>query len=36
MMQFNNPIPIIIKETGQEGYAIYVESSGIWYRDWET
>jgi hypothetical protein len=33
MMQFNTPIPIVIKETKQEGYAIYVESGGMFEND---
>jgi hypothetical protein len=32
-MQFNTPIPIVIKETNQEGYAIYVESGGMFEND---
>jgi hypothetical protein len=28
-----NPIPIIIKQTGQEGYVLYVESSGMFEND---
>jgi hypothetical protein len=27
MLEFKNPIPVIIKETNQEGYAIYVTNS---------
>jgi len=33
MLEFRNPIPVIIKETGQEAYAIYVTSSGTFEND---
>lgn len=33
MMQFNTPIPVVIKETKEEGYAIYVESGGTFEND---
>lgn len=32
MMQFNIPIPVVL-EDGSEGYAIYVESSGMFEND---
>jgi hypothetical protein len=32
MMQFTIPIPIVT-EKGEEGYAIYVESSGMFEND---
>lgn len=32
MMQFNTPIPVIT-QLNQEGYAIYVESSGMLEND---
>lgn len=32
-MQFNTPIPVIVKEGNVEGYAIYVESSGMFEND---
>ena len=32
-MQFNTPIPVVIKETKQEGYALYVESGGMLEND---
>lgn len=33
MTQFNTPIPVVIKEGNSEGYAIYVESSGMFEND---
>lgn len=33
MLEFKNPIPVIIKETGQEAMAIYVTQSGTWEND---
>ena len=33
MMQFNTPIPVVIKETKQDAYAIYVESGGMFEND---
>jgi hypothetical protein len=33
MLEFRNPIPVIIKETGQEAMAIYVVSGGTWEND---
>jgi len=33
MMQFKKPIPVVIKETKQTGYAIYVESGGMFEND---
>lgn len=33
MMQFRTAIPIVVKRTGEVGYAIYVESSGIFEND---
>ena len=33
MMQFNTPIPIVIKDTKEEGYALYVESGGMLEND---
>ena len=32
LMQFNTPIPVLTKEN-KEGYAIYVESSGMFEND---
>ena len=32
-MQFNAPIPVVVKEGNCEGYAIYVESSGMFEND---
>jgi len=32
MLEFNKPIPVIT-EDGKEGYAIYVESSGMFEND---
>jgi hypothetical protein len=32
MMQFNIPIPVVT-EKGEDGYAIYVESSGMFEND---
>ena len=32
MLQFNNPIPVIT-QLNEEGYAIYVESSGMFEND---
>jgi len=32
-MQFLNPIPVVIKETKEDGYAIYVESGGTFEND---
>lgn len=32
MLQFNNPIPVLT-EDNKEGYAIYVESSGMFEND---
>lgn len=31
--EFNKPIPVIIIDTGDEGYAIYVETSGMYEND---
>lgn len=33
MMQFDTPIPIVVILDKQEGYAIYVESSGMFEND---
>jgi len=33
MLEFKNPIPIIVKETGQEGYAIYTTNNGTYEND---
>lgn len=33
MIEFNNPIPVIIKETGAEAMAIYVNSGGSFEND---
>lgn len=33
LMQFNIPIPVVIKETKEVGYAIYVQSGGQWEND---
>lgn len=33
MMQFNTPIPVVIKDGNCDGYAIYVESSGMFEND---
>jgi len=33
MLEFRNPIPVIIKETGQEAYAIYVANGGTCEND---
>jgi len=33
IMQFNTPIPVVVKEGNCEGYAIYVESSGMFEND---
>lgn len=33
MLEFKNPLPLIIKETGQEAMAIYVNSSGTFEND---
>jgi hypothetical protein len=33
MMQFRTAIPIVIKKTNECGYAIYVESGGIYEND---
>lgn len=32
-MQFNTPIPIVVKETKEDGYALYVESGGMLEND---
>jgi len=32
-MEFRNPIPVIIKETKQVGYAIYAVNSGMFEND---
>ena len=32
-MQFNTPIPVVVKEGNYEGYAIYVETSGMFEND---
>jgi hypothetical protein len=32
MLEFNNPIPVIVEET-KEGYAIYVTNSGTFEND---
>jgi hypothetical protein len=28
MLEFKKPIPVVVKETKQEGYAIYVTNGG--------
>ena len=33
MMQFNIPIPVVIKDGNCDGYAIYAESSGMFEND---
>lgn len=33
MLEFKKPIPVIVKETEKEGYAIYVTSSGNYEND---
>ena len=33
MLEFKNPIPVIIKETGQEAMAIYAISGGTFEND---
>ncbi len=33
MLQFNSPIPCVIKKTGEDCYAIYCESSGMFDND---
>ena len=33
MLEFNNPIPVIIKETKKEAMVIYVNSSGSFEND---
>lgn len=33
MMEFKKPIPVVIKLTKQDGYAIYVESGGMYEND---
>ena len=33
MMEFKKPIPVVVKDSQKEGYAIYVESSGIFEND---
>lgn len=33
MLEFKNPIPVIIKETGQEAMAIYAVSGGTFEND---
>ena len=33
MLEFKNPIPVVIKETGQEAYAIYVTNSRTFEND---
>jgi len=33
MLEFRNPIPVIIKETGQEAMAIYATNSGTFEND---
>lgn len=33
MLEFRNPIPVIIKETKQEAYAIYAVSGGTFEND---
>lgn len=33
MLEFNNPIPVIVKETLEEGLAIYVTSGGTYEND---
>lgn len=33
MMEFRNPMPVLIKETKQVGYAIYAVSSGTFEND---
>lgn len=31
--EFRNPIPVIIKENKREGYALYVQSGGMFEND---
>ena len=33
MLQFNTPIPVCVKETKEDGYAIYVTNSGAFDND---
>jgi len=33
MLEFRNPIPVLLKETKQEAYAIYVISGGTFEND---
>lgn len=33
MLEFKNPIPVVIKETKQLGYALYVTNSGSYEND---
>jgi hypothetical protein len=33
MLEFKKPIPVVVKETKQEGYAIYVTNSGQFEND---
>lgn len=33
MLEFRNPIPVIIKETGKEAMIIYVSSGGTFEND---
>ena len=33
MMEFKKPIPVFVKDNQKEGYAIYVESSGMFEND---
>jgi len=33
MLQFETPIPVILKDTKQEAYALYVESGGLLEND---
>jgi hypothetical protein len=33
MMQFNTPVPVVVKQTKEEGYAIYVTNSGPFDND---
>lgn len=33
MIEFNNPIPVVVKETNQEAMAIYAVSGGTFEND---
>lgn len=33
MLQFNTPMPVYVKETKEDGYAIYVTNSGAFDND---